>query len=217
MTASGQRDRDRSRHRGFPHAPFPIVMTSPFPARLRSSTREASSGKSTVVSVAPGSGRTSVLSVNSALRASRPTRLKGFRYSIDRGRCARFSGMARKGPFLPRQNTVRQRILFTGKGRQHAIDGKVLMLQTDSRQLLVGMGDLFQGRRLCAGNQNQSRECRIREGFHCVSVLVLLFLQPHQRAEVRRSIRMCIEVPAQAPGSSSIRMVCPVGAVSKTI
>lgn len=50
------------------------------------------------------------------------------------------------------------------------------MLQTDSRQLLVGMGDLFQGRRLCAGNQNQSRECRIREGFHCVSVLVLLFL-----------------------------------------
>lgn len=98
---------------------------------------------------------------------------------------------------------MRQRILFTGKGRQHAIDGKVLMLQTDSRQLLVGMGDLFQGRRLCAGNQNQSRECRIREGFHCVSVLVLLFLQPHQRAEVRRSIRMCIEVPA--PGARQLK------------
>ncbi len=52
------------------------------------------------------------------------------------------------------------------------------MLQTDSRQLLVGMGDLFQGRRLCAGNQNQSRECRIREGFHCVSVLVRCFSSP---------------------------------------
>jgi hypothetical protein len=36
---------------------------------------------------------------------------------------------------------MRQRIIFTGKWRQH-IDGKVLMLQTDSRQLIVRMKPL---------------------------------------------------------------------------
>ncbi len=94
MTASGQRDRDRSRHRGFPHAPFPIVMTSPFPARLRSPPwRQAPVNRPSSVAL--------IRQNKCALCKQRPqgfqtNQIKGFRYSIDRGRCARFSGMARK-------------------------------------------------------------------------------------------------------------------------
>ena len=46
--------------------------------------------------------------------------------------------------FFPSQNTLRQWIILTRKRRQHTINGKVLMLQTDSRQLIVRMRNLFQ-------------------------------------------------------------------------
>lgn len=79
---------------------FFIVMISFFFVWLRFFIREVSFGKLIVVSVVFGFGRISVFFVNSVFRVFRLIRLKGFRYSIDWGRCVRFLGMVCKVCFF---------------------------------------------------------------------------------------------------------------------
>ena len=199
-----------------PTPPLPISMTRPWPSSAISSTSAARLGAASAASGGRPSASTGAESPSRWRRASRPTRLKGLRAIRSVGSRVNATGMAARAACSRSTIAAASVSAAAVGGREHAVDDQVLLRQPDRGEFGVGARQPPPAWRsapgppapaACAAGSASASTAAL----YCARCFSSPASGPRQEASPLPSSRK----PLQAPGSCSMRMVWPVGAVSK--